>query len=267
MNHKPLDAAKYRRLYEEMGYPLLLEGTPLFDFASGVRADQRQFRTAVDRGHINGVTFMPEVDTDITVPDPDLDSVILTANLGGSELVQDQPASFYQYSNIQSLQRRKIPIGIKEGKSQTLNLTVTNNALTQKSIQAIFFRKNPYWQLSKFKSHAYGLKSRSFQLNMGVASPNIQLELPSGSGNMIGFSFTTSSGAALDSLLGTFFELSINKNIVISDVSVLAIHSGGKFPEFFFPLWIEEGSTGRLRLPTVAGGINGLLTVTFYFDN
>lgn len=261
------DREKYRAMSRGTSYPLLLEGTPLFNFVAGVDADTRQFRTTKDRGHINGVTFMPEVDTAISVPDPDLDSVILSANLGGQEFITNQPASLYQYSNIQSLSRRKIPVGVEGGKSQTLNLTVTNNAASAKDIQALFFRQNPYWKLSKFKSLAYGLKSQSFQLNMAAADPTLDIELPAGSGDMIGFSFTTSSGAPLDSLLGTFFNLRINSVEVVTDASVLAIHTGGKFPEFFFPLWIDAASTAQLRLPTVAGGITGLLSVTFYFDN
>lgn len=265
-----LDVEKYRKIYREMGYPLLIEGTPLFIFLSEVIADQQTFRTSVDRGHIIGVTFMPESATALTIPDSSLDDVLITANLGGSELVQEQPASFYQYLNLQSLKRRKIPIGIKGGNSQTLNLTVTNSSLLSKRIQAQFFRKNPYEELKKFKVNSYGLKSRTFQLDMAINNPSfpvLNLDLPSGSGNMIGFSFTTSSAASVSDLLTSLIELAINKNIVIADFSILSVHSAGKYPQFFFPLWIEEGSTGKLSIPTVADNLEGKLSVTFYFDN
>jgi hypothetical protein len=257
--------------------PLLLQGFDLQTVVAAlVNEDRRQFQLETNRGVVFAVDYI-SVNLAVIAAGQDetvWNDALIDCLAGGQELLRDAPAERYDYDvDLGNEVEQKILTWINGGqvvdsilKINPASIAPVPNIATQ--FQAYYSTEDlEEWRKSYKWKNGQGLKRRTYDVAILAAQSgtfSIEDVLPKNQGEIIGFSllyYGANIGEGFANLAVDGIE--IIKNVYLPRFSRFCQRD----PEVFL-IPLNPGSTFKLDLvnPNTTGN-DGILYVTFYFDN
>jgi len=256
----------------DIKHPLLMQGLDLATVLASSIGTNQHFDLEQQRGDLIGVDFVP---FDHQFVGSDLTGKQIDVTVGGQQIIRNGAFIEYYGNSGTSLERKELPVPIKQHGGQTLTARITNNNAGQPAQgQLAVFYENPYdtgdLNFDVNYTDSLTLKKETFIFNMAAGASTVgnggQFTVARGYGNVVGIQVQPTSTLVpiVDTRLCKF-DLKLNgveymKNVVLFWFQNQVIRRFGIFPVDMYP-----SSTNQLIIDNSANGDAVEIAVTLFF--